>query len=114
MAAPIIPGLSGTDERLEATVRAAAEHGARFLWTGMLHVDALVRDHYMQFLRAEYPALAILHERLYAGKYAPRAVDERLHARVAELKARYGLHDAPRPERAYSAAQLELDFAVSA
>lgn len=30
MAAPILPGISGTPERLEDTVRAAAAHGARF------------------------------------------------------------------------------------
>jgi DNA repair photolyase len=114
MAAPIIPGLSGTSERLDATVRAVAAHGARFLWTGILHVGPLVRDHYLQFLHAEYPDLAPLHERLYGGKYAPRAVNERLHAQVAALKARYGLQDLQRPERAHTPAQLELGFAVSA
>ena len=114
MAAPIIPGLSGTPERLEATVRAAAAHGARFLWSGMLHVGPLVRDHYLQFLHAEYPDLAPLHERLYAGKYVPRAVNERFHAQLDALKAHYGLQDLPRPAQAHLPAQLEMGFAASA
>ena len=114
LAAPIIPGLSGTPARLEATVRAAAEHGARFLWTGLLHVGPLVRAHYLRFLQAEYPELAPFHERLYSGKYAPREVNDRLQAQVAELKERYGLVDLHRPRPVNTAGQLELGFAVSA
>jgi hypothetical protein len=80
----------------------------------MLHVGPLVREHYLRFLRAEYPELAPLHERLYAGKYMPRAINERFHAQLDALKARYGLQDLPRPERAQRPAQLELGFATPA
>lgn len=66
LAAPIIPGLTGTPEQLEATVRAATEHGARFLWANLLHLGQLERDHYMRFLDNEYPRLVPLHTRLYA------------------------------------------------
>jgi DNA repair photolyase len=110
LAAPILPGLSGTPERLEATVRAAAAHGARFLWPGLLHLGPVVRDHYMAFLRSEYPELVPLHVRLYPGKYAAKDVQERLRRRVAEYKARYGLVDQARP-RLVEPEQLTFAFA---
>ena len=111
LAAPILPGLSGTPERLEATVRAAAEHGARFLWSGLVHLGPLVGEHYLRFLDAEYPELVPMYRRLYHGKYAPRAESERLAAQIVHLKEQYGLVDqqhpateAPRP--------LQLQFAL--
>ncbi len=110
LAAPILPGLSATPERLEATVRAAAEHGARFLWADLLHLGPLVRDHYLDFLHAEYPELVSLHTRLYPGSYAPRAAATGLKTQVAELKERYGLVDQERPiERPK---QMELAFSA--
>jgi len=99
LAMPILPGLSDTPERLDETVRAAVEHGASFLWPDLLHLGSLERDHYLSFLEREYPALLPLHQRLYPGKYPPRAVATHLEATIAELKARYGLVDRERPER---------------
>jgi DNA repair photolyase len=110
LAAPILPGLSGTVDRLEATVRAASEHGARFLWAGLLHLGPVVRDHYMQFLRTEFPELMPLHNRLYPGKYAADEVRERLERRVDGFKIRYDLVDQPRPRPA-EPEQLAFAFA---
>lgn len=98
LAAPILPGISATPEKLEATVRAAAAHGARFFWAGILHLDQPVREHFQQFLQAEYPALEHLYLRLYPGKYAPRPVEGEIQRRVSELKARYQLVDRERTD----------------
>jgi DNA repair photolyase len=109
LAAPILPGLTGTPERLEATVRAAAAHGAQFFWANLLHLGALERDHYMRFLENEYPALVPLHTRLYPAKYPPRAMADHLAQHVASLKEQYGIIDRPRPERLPR--QTEMTFA---
>jgi DNA repair photolyase len=93
LAAPIIPGLSGKRDQLEATVRAAAEHGASFFSAGALHLGAGERAHYMRFLEHEYPDLLPLHARLYPGKYPPREAANQLAAQVAEIRERYGLPD---------------------
>lgn len=112
LAAPILPGLSGTPERLEATVRAAREHGARFLWSGLVHLGPLVGEHYLRFLDAEYPELAPMYRRLYRGKYAPSALGERLAARIAQLKIQYGLVDQEHPAREVERPR-QLQFAPS-
>lgn len=95
--APILPGLNDDDESLEAVVRAAAEHGATFLTTAVLRLQGSVKSVYGRFLRADSPELLPLYRSMYAGAYAPRAYQERLYAKVAELKARYGFTDGTRP-----------------
>jgi DNA repair photolyase len=110
LAAPILPGLSSRPENLEATVRAAAEHGARFLWADLLHLNPLIREHYLGFLRAEYPDLEALHTRLYPGPYAPRAAADHMQVQVAELKERYGLVD--RKREVVGPAQMEMGFSA--
>jgi DNA repair photolyase len=109
LAAPIIPGLSSTPEQLEATVRAASEHGARFFWAGLLHIGQLEREHFMRFLNHEYPNLVTLHTRMYSGKYPPRAAAQVLSNQVAELKQAYGLIDIHQPIQ--QPEQLKLVYA---
>jgi DNA repair photolyase len=111
LAAPILPGLSGTVERLEEMVRAAAAHGACFLWAGLLHLGPLVRDHYFTFLRNAYPEVVDLHCRLYPSKYASLRVRDRLDRRIEDLKAQYGLVDQPRAQHTPPRPQqMELAF----
>jgi len=109
LAAPILPGISSAPEQLEATVRAAAAHGARFLWANLLHLNPSIRAHYLGFLEAEYPSLVALHTRLYPGPYAARPAAGHLEAQVAALKERHGLVDHRNPiERP---AQMKMTFA---
>lgn len=93
--APVIPGLTADRANLETVIRAAAEHGARFLGTRVLHLHPGVKEHFTAFLAGEAPELLPLYRRLYPGTYAPQRVEARIGALVAELRERYGL-----PERA--------------
>jgi DNA repair photolyase len=111
LAAPILPGLSSAPEQLEAMVKAAAEHGARFLWADLLHLNPLIREHYLGFLDAEYPELTPLHVRLYPGPYAPRMAAANLKSQVAEFKERYGLVD--RKQDVQRPKQMEMGFSPS-
>jgi DNA repair photolyase len=102
--APLLPGLSATPARIEATVRAAAEHGASFVGTNVLHLGPGVREHYLAFVEEQYPSLAREYARLYPGKYAPKWFQEEIQARVKLLKGslslgeRYGEPRRPAPE----------------
>lgn len=95
--APVLPGLNDDDDSLHAVVRGAAEHGARFLTTGVLRLQGSVKSVYADFLRADAPELLAMYRRLYPGPYAPRHYQDKIYARVAELKARYGFTDDTRP-----------------
>ncbi|HEY7295180.1 MAG TPA: radical SAM protein [Dehalococcoidia bacterium] len=101
MMAPLLPGITADEAHVAATVQAAAEHGARLLWTGLLHLDAEVRLHYLAFLRARFPELLDGYARLYRGKYAPAVYAERVVERTHRHKAMHGLGEryaAPREE----------------
>jgi DNA repair photolyase len=88
--APLLPGLSATSEQIERTVRAAADHGARFIGSNLLHLDAGIRDSFLGFLEREYPDLLDGYRRLYGTKYAPKAYQMRVERRVQEARALAG------------------------
>jgi DNA repair photolyase len=71
--APIVPGISSRPALLEQTVRAAVDHGARFVGSNVLHLEGGTRDHFMRWLAAERPELLEGYRKLYATKYAPQA-----------------------------------------
>ena len=96
--APIVPGLTSQPARIEATIKAIADHGARFCGGIVLHLEGGTRDHFLRFLSREFPDLAPRVDRLYAGKYAPRPYRDQVHAVLTLLRRRYGLHARrPRP-----------------
>jgi DNA repair photolyase len=89
--APLVPGFSTHPAKIEATVKAIADHGARFVGTNILFLDGGTRDHFMRFLAAEFPAMTHQYGQLYASKYVPQDYAERVKKTVGMLKARYGL-----------------------
>ena len=89
--APLVPGFSTHPAKIEATVKAIADHGARFVGTNILFLDGGTRDHFMRFLSEEFPALSDRYGQLYASKYVERDYAERVKKTVGMLKAKYGL-----------------------
>jgi DNA repair photolyase len=89
--APIVPGLTSQPAKLERTVKAIAESGARSVGAMVMHLEAGTRDHFMAFLAREFPELAERYGHLYAAKYAPAPYVKRVQEMVGVLKARYGL-----------------------
>ena len=89
--APIVPGISSQPAKLERTIKAIADSGARSVGAMVMHLEAGTRAHFMSFLAREYPDLVERYGHLYAGKYAPPAYQARLREVLGMLKARYGL-----------------------
>jgi DNA repair photolyase len=72
--APIVPGFSSARSKLEATVKAIADHGARFVGCN------------------EFPTMLPRFERLYRGhKYPPDEYRKEIQAMVKVLQSRYSL-----------------------
>jgi DNA repair photolyase len=94
--APLVPGFSTAPAKLDATIKAIADHGARFVGANLLHLQDGTRDHFMGFLAREFPALVDQYDRLYASKYAPKDYASRVQKTVGMLKARYGLQSGTR------------------
>lgn len=107
--APVVPGVTDSLENLEAVVRAAASHGARFLGAQVLYLKPGTKEHFLDFLQQEYPALLGEYQRLYPDAYAPKRFQVEVRGRVAELKRAHGLERLrPSPLEARRPRQLEM------
>ena len=91
--APVVPGLTSQPAKIERTIKAIADHGARFCGGMVMHLEGGTRDHFMRFLTREFPDLAPRISRLYADKHAPKAYRDQVHSVMELLRRRYGLLD---------------------
>ena len=87
--APAVPGFTTAAAKLEATVRAIAEHGAAFMGVNVMYLKGGTRDHFMEFIAREFPHMAEGFERLYAGAYAPSRYITAVRQMVDALQQRY-------------------------
>lgn len=93
--APILPGLTDDQDNLRQLVRAAKDHGARFLGSQLVYLKSGAKEHFLQFLEGEHPDLLAEYRRLFPGPYAPKRFSRRLERQVNELKRDYGLEGRP-------------------
>ena len=89
--APIVPGFSSARGKLERTIKAIADHGARFVGCNVMHLQDGTRDHFMHFIDREFPAMKPRFETLYAKKHPPEAYRKEVQSMVRVLQERYGL-----------------------
>jgi DNA repair photolyase len=89
--APIVPGFSSSRTKLERTIKAIADHGARFLGCNVMYLQDGTRAHFMKFIERDFPSMAPRFEKLYAKKYPPDAYRKEVQGMVQMLQARYGL-----------------------
>lgn len=89
--APIVPGFSSAPAKVERTIKAIADHGARFVGCNVMYLQDGTRTHFMGFIAREFPEMAPRFEKLYAKKYPPDAYRKEVQAMVKVLQGRYGL-----------------------
>ncbi len=91
--APILPGISDHPAQLAEVVRAAREAGATGLWCNVLHLQPGTREHFLENLARDWPALLPRYEALYRGTYLDRREAEPIKARVAALHTEHAIAD---------------------
>ncbi len=85
--APVLPGMSDSDEQLRAVTKACLEAGAVSVTPVALHLRPGVREHYLQWLSEARPDLAVLYaERFGRGSYQPRAEQQRISEVVRSVE----------------------------
>jgi DNA repair photolyase len=89
--APIVPGFSSSRSKIERTVKAIADHGARFVGCNVMYLQDGTRSHFLKFVEREFPAMLPRFERLYAKKYPPTEYRKEVQGMVRALQQRYGL-----------------------
>lgn len=105
--APVLPGITDSEETIDAVAAAARVHGATAFWAGPLRLAPLVKEHYLGWIAGAFPELLGRYERAYtAGANAPRVYVDKVEGRIAAARARHGFvesaeerHNAGRRER---------------
>ena len=95
---PIVPGISSRPAILERTMKAIADHGARFVGCNVMFLEGGTRDHFMRWLSQEFPQLVDSYTLLYAGKYAPASYRKEVQTVVSLLRTKYGMSTRGRDE----------------
>jgi DNA repair photolyase len=102
--APVVPGFTTQPAKLEATIKACAEHGAAFVGANVLYLKGGTKDHFMGFLRHSFPDMVESYERLYPGAYASPEYAGAVRGMLDVLQERYDLNrrrrTASSPDRA--------------
>ncbi|MCO8272520.1 intein-containing Rv2578c family radical SAM protein [Actinoplanes sp. TRM 88003] len=93
--APILPGLTDSDESIDETVAAIAAAGATSVTPLPLHLRPGAREWYAAWLTSTRPELAPRYRELYGnGSYTPQVYQREVTARVRMAARRHGLHRA--------------------
>ena len=104
--APVVPGFTTQTSKLDATIKAVADHGAAFMGANVLYLKGGTKDHFMGFLAREFPHLLANYERLYAGAYAPPEYAATVRALIDMLQEK---HQVTRRMRKVTVGHEELD-----
>jgi DNA repair photolyase len=89
--APIVPGFSSSRNKVERTVKAIADHGARFVGCNVMYLQDGTRAHFLGFIEREFPSMLPRFQRLYVKKYPPEAYRKEVQGMVRVLQERYGV-----------------------
>jgi DNA repair photolyase len=92
---PIVPGISSRPALMEQTMKAIADHGARFVGCNVMFLEGGTRDHFMRWLDTAHPDLVGGYRNLYARKYASTSYRKDVHAVFNALRDKYGLNGRP-------------------
>jgi DNA repair photolyase len=95
---PIVPGFSSSRDKMERTIKAIADHGARFCGYNVMFLEDGTRAHFMNFLTREFPELVPRYEKLYRKKYAPDEYRTQIKGMIRLLQDRYGLSKREYPD----------------
>jgi len=88
---PVVPGFTTHPSKLDATIKAIAEHDPAFVGANVMHLKGGTKDHFMGFLAHAFPHLVEGYGRLYAGAYAAPAYVREVRAMIEMFKKRHGM-----------------------
>src|SRR5213083_515578 len=96
---PVLPGITDSEESLDAAARAASEAGATAFRHRPLKIDPEIKQYYYDFLATEFPAMVSRYAALYgSGAHPAKDYERQLEERVRRVRARYEFRE--RPSRA--------------
>ena len=92
MMAPLLPGITTSKSAIDATVRAAVDHGASVVGASVVRLDAGTREHFLGVLSREFPHLSDGYARLFSdGSRVPRDYAASVQETVRNAMAMAGM-----------------------
>lgn len=92
---PLVPGFSTQPARIEATVRALAEHDIPLFGGNVLYLEGGTRAHFFEFLEREAPHLREKYARIYPSIRAAPAYASEVRRVLRLVRRRYGMERPP-------------------
>lgn len=83
---PLVPGITTARSKIDATLTAIRDAGARFVGANIARFDDGVREHFLAFLDREYPGLVAGYLRLYSASNAPKRYRDAVKRTVSDLR----------------------------
>jgi DNA repair photolyase len=114
-AMPILPGLTDSEEDLDALARAARDAGAQCFTAGVLFLMPSSWKPFASFLKQKFPRLAQRYRELYEGYgEPPERYRKEIAARVESLRCKYGLGSHPQApsNQRWHSPQLALNLSA--
>ena len=113
LCAPLLPGISDSEQSIDRAARAASEAGATAFRHRPLKIDSEIRDYYFDFLAAEFPVLVPSYNALYrASNHPTREYERAIERRVAEVRSRYEFRERAPRDRDEEDATEQLELAM--
>tara|TARA_B100001179_G_C18495592_1_gene361952 strand:- start:48 stop:797 length:750 start_codon:yes stop_codon:yes gene_type:complete len=113
MMAPILPGISDSEESINAVVGAAAMHKAQFLGANVLFLKPGSKEWFMPMLRETYPHLTTAYDKMYRKTYAPRDYTDMVLKAVDKARWDWGL-PVMEPTKDLHRQERQLELALTA
>ncbi len=113
MMAPILPGISDSEESINAVVGAAAMHKAQFLGANVLFLKPGSKEWFMPMLRETYPHLTTAYDKMYRKTYAPRNYTDMVLKAVDKARWDWGL-PVMEPTKDLQRQERQLELALTA
>lgn len=107
--APLLPGLSDTEESIRAVLEQAREAGACTAWLNMLYMRDGVRAHFLEQLGHDFPDEVGRYVELYGNAaYLPRSHKDEARSRMNRIASELGGIEDRRPSPILPELQLSL------
>ena len=98
--APVVPGFTTQPAKIEATIKAIADHGAAFMGANVMYLKGGTKDHFMGFLASRVPRHGREVRRAsMPGPYASADYVKSIRAVIDTVQERHGLGSGGREKR---------------
>jgi DNA repair photolyase len=91
--APVLPGITDSEESIMGVAEAVAESGATTFAALPLRLDPLVREHYFRWVATTYPHLLRRYQRTYIRRNATATWQDRIKQISDEARDRFGMNE---------------------